>query len=464
MGPVSKHLHTIFPELPSVCAVSAKSWSFDAAVKALPRDFYSRVLPLHPVLNLEYSVLCNQLREELLNPKLVFDVAFIARLESALMLAELLEHIHFYYLDVPREVERLRQQQQVVRTLLGRVGYSFVATHKEPIKESWDLSLKVRNNTVFYHVYRILTTRSKRLLDLLNTVLIQVEPYNFFVTYLDRYTNPFFTHLSWFFNLPRLLVHSFLLFKHLVPGEWMSKEEQSLAWYPRFIAQIQRRWFELGNDVVWVGAGIANAFILIGILSPVAYYVSLTAFIFDVLNAAARAYVELSRLDVLHKSYTSMLASATSDEERQAIASYLVHLDKRITFERCRHALHTANMTLTCIFMVFAAPALALNPMLIVISAVILLLIWLANFILAQILEAYRPVDALVLPAQDAPAPQAHDDSPQADLPCEIQSSENEMTANTSYSFTTSRVGFFAPKHQTKEESTVVMENSFEYN
>ena len=127
MGPITQHLRAFFPELPQPCSDPlARHWSFDVSLKALGPEIYSKLLPLHPFLNVEYSILCNQLREDFLHPNIANKKQVRERLINALMFCELLEHLNQHYLVVPREVVRLRKQQQLYRTLLSELaGFSF---------------------------------------------------------------------------------------------------------------------------------------------------------------------------------------------------------------------------------------------------------------------------------------------------------------------------------------------------
>lgn len=74
------------------------------------------------VLSLEYSLLGQQLRAKFLSTHLFQQKEIEEQLITALMMAELLEHIHQYYLNVPREVVRLRQHQKLYRELLAELG------------------------------------------------------------------------------------------------------------------------------------------------------------------------------------------------------------------------------------------------------------------------------------------------------------------------------------------------------
>jgi hypothetical protein len=400
MSPVIKHLSTIFSDLPSPIE-SPLAWTFDKRLRVLGPDFYHKIVGNHPLFNLEYGLLCNQLRHNFLFPQGVAHHHLVERLIAALMLCELLEEVHLNYLVVPREVVRLRRQKKLFKTLLTEMGeYSFSPEQILAVDVGLSLSQQVRETTVQTNLYRILLNRIKRFLTLLSLSNLGSEAYRQVIGAIDNYTNPFFIHLGWFFHVPRLITNLFLIFKHTVPGSWMNEKEKSLDWHLRLLTQMQRRWFEMGNDVVWVAVGILTGFILTGALAPIAIYLSIAAFAFDVLNAAARAYIELKRLFTLYDEYNQILAGKRSEEEKQQIREYQRHLLTRINFETKRFAIHVTGTLLILAAMTLAIPALALNPILVLASAGFLLLLWLVNFMLTRKLESQRPNDRVEEVAQ----------------------------------------------------------------
>jgi hypothetical protein len=399
MGPVTKHLSTIFPELPVAIELGGLHWIFSEKIKLLGPAFYSKVLPLHPLLNLEYSVLCNQLREDFLNLESANKAQVIQRLVSALVYCELLEHLHQNYLVVPREVARFRKQKAMFQSLLRNAGYSFPDPAPEAtVIVGLSLAQQVRDVTIQANWYRILLNRSKRVVNLLNNVVTDNPVFNTFVVNLDKYMNPSLLYLGLLFHLPRLLTNLFLIIKHTIPGSWMSEEERSIAWTERLHAQIQRRWFELGNDLVWTTVAVLNGFVFIGALAPIALYLSVAAFGFDMANAALRAFIELRRLHTLRADYEILLAKEKDQTQKTAIQEHLTHIDKRIHFEQMRFSIHVTGTVLIFAAMALALPVLAVNPIVLLASAVFLLLLWGVSLALTRKLETYRPKDAIEVP------------------------------------------------------------------
>ncbi len=395
MTPVIRHLHEIFPELSlEEAEQSPLNWTSTESIKRLGPDFYRKIIPLHLVMNLEYSFLGQQLRAKFLSKQPIDREELKEQLIAALMMAELLEHIYQHYLIVPRDVACLRQQQNLYRELLAELGE---AVPKKSKKAQAHLSFtqEVRTTTLNINLYRLLFTRSKRALDVIALVNKGSETYLHFVKIMDKFTDPILAHLGWFFYLPRLLVNLFVLFKHTVPGWWMDNEEYSLGWKVRFNAQMKRRWFELGNDIAWVSAGLINCFYLTGALAPFGMYVSLAIFAFDVIMAMTRAYIELSRLNELRSQYAAMLNEPCSVKEKKQIQEQLKTIDNQIAFERFRLGSHVTTTTLIFLAMCCALPMFAMNPIIPLIGAICLVTICFINFALTEMLNARRPVDTI---------------------------------------------------------------------
>ncbi|CAM3099587.1 Uncharacterised protein [Legionella steigerwaltii] len=396
MTPVIRHLYETFPELSLRIERNPLDWTFMESIKRLGPEFYRKIVPLHLVLNLEYSLLGQQLRAKFLSEQAIDRKELTEQLIDALLMAELLEHIYECYLIVPREVVRLRQQQNLYRELLAQLIENFPKNPKKV--QEFSFTQEVRNMTVETNLYRLLFTRSKRALDFISQVS-KSESYLHFVRTMDKVLDPFIAQLAWIFFLPRLLVNFFVVFKHTVPGWWMEEDEKSLGWSVRFSAQIKRRWFELGNDIVWFSAGFLNCYILIGALAPFAFPVSLAAFAFDVIMSLTRAYIELSRLYELRSQYTEMLNRTMSVKEQREINEHLKAIDNQIAFEQFRLGSHLTTTTLIFLAMCCALPMFAAYPIIPVIGAVALVVICFVNFALADAVNESRPADTIDRPS-----------------------------------------------------------------
>ncbi|KTD04770.1 hypothetical protein [Fluoribacter gormanii] len=394
MTPLIRHLQETFPELSiPLSGQIAMNWTFKKDLKKLGPDFYRKIIPLHLVMNLEYSLLGQQLRAKFLSKQAIDQEELKEQLFAALIMAELLEEIYEHYLIIPREVTRLGQQQNLYRELLELIGAP--PQRQKKVEDSTSFTQQIRNTTLEINLYRLLLIRSKRALDLLALLNTSSESYRHFVRIMGKLMDPILTHLSWFFWLPRLLVNLFVVTKHTLPGWWMENEEYSLGWSVRLSAQIKRRWFELGNDIAWVGAGLVNCFILTGALAPWAIYVSLAVFAFDVIMAMTRAYIELSRLNELRTHYSAMLNNPSNAREYREIKEHIKAIDNQIAFERFRLGSHVTTTTLIFLAMCCALPMFAANPIIPFIAAMCLVTICLVNFALTEQLNQYRPKDTI---------------------------------------------------------------------
>jgi len=399
MTPVIKRLQSKLPDLPIPDRAQSLVWNFDQQIKIMDADFYRQVVAMHPILNIEYSILCTQLRHSFSFPDQIKKDVLVDQIISALILAELLELVHLHYLNVPREVSRLRRQQAIYRNLLVELEvYNFSPRGEKAIEVGLSLSQQIRDTTLATNWYRLLFIRSKRALDFIDMVGTGSASYKKFVLVLDQYANPFLAYFAWCFYIPRLSTNLFLILKHTIPGPWMKDEEHILGWIVRFQAQLNRRWFEVMNDSVWFGVGLVNCFLLVGSLSPVGMYLAIFFYVFDVANAALRAYIELNRLFELYITYTTMQQHELNPDERKIIADYQVCLANRINFEKLRLGLTVGNTIAILIAMGFAAPVFAINPVIPLIGAVLLVLICIISFTLTRMVENYRPKDNLEPP------------------------------------------------------------------
>jgi len=363
------------------------------------RDFFRPLVKRHALLALEYNVLCTQLthdffreeRNEKQNEQLTKQVA------TALMMAELLTYIYRDYLNVPREVARLRDEQKVYRDLLTPVGYQFSEDIPElDSKPEW-LSQQIRMGTVSANQLRLVALRCKRVLNTLVPLAQQMSTYGAVMGDIDMVANPFFSYLSWLFFMPRFSVNMFLMGKHLIPGSWMSEQEKSLGFWRRLRAQTQRRWFELGNDSLWIVAGVLGCFLLIGGLAPIGMYLNVAYYLYDVVLALIRFYLETSRLEGLRAQYQAMIAAEQAkeypDEEKiKELEAFEQHLQARYKFEQKRLMIGVVNTTALLLALVLCLPIMfTIHPVIPLIGAILIIAITVATYYAAQELEKQRP-------------------------------------------------------------------------
>ncbi|WP_419419909.1 hypothetical protein ACNVED_00970 [Legionella sp. D16C41] len=390
MTAVMRHLQEIINITP---IEENNLWQFNKQLQAKKVEFFQPLLKQHNLLSLEYNVLCTQLVHNFTRKN--YDPEQLKQeLITALMMAELLAHLYQNYLVVPREVARLQQEQKIYRQLLANVGIKFPAITIFSPEYSNNLTQKVRTNIAQINWLRLFLIRSKRVLNTAVPIAKDLEKFCYFVAALDKYANPVVAYLGWVFFIPRLSTNLFLLFKHLIPGFWMEENEKAIGWNNRLHAHLQRRWFEIGNDVAWMTGGILNCFILLGPLAPFSVYLNVALFGYDVILATIRATLEITRLHALKDEY-SKLADAIkekgSSQELIEVYEYQKYLDAQLDYEYKRLMFGICNTTALFLAASITIPLFVASPVVPFISAFLLVAITVAGYMASQAIEKQRP-------------------------------------------------------------------------
>nr|HAT8714484.1 hypothetical protein [Legionella jordanis] len=377
-------------------------WEFTSFLNQQKSPYFEILLKEHVILNIEYSIYCTKLANRLLSQKPIANSEEITeQVAAALVMAELLAHLYRHYLSVPREVKRLEDEKKIYCSFLRKRGYQF-PSQQELIPSPGFFAQKVRDTTAFFNWPRLFSGRIRRVFT--TVVLIpqiqELQYFSRFVLFADRYVNPALTYFSWLFYVPRLATNLFLLLKHLIPGKWwMSEQERSLSWQLRLHLQVQRRWFELGNDGIFFTSGLLNCFVLTGALAPIAMYVIIALFLFDALWTGLRAYVELGRLNHLENYYAAkrkeLEARMASPAEIAELSAYQEALRERVLFERSRLLLPVMSNTVLFISMLLALPFLT-TPILGFIGAMLVATVTCVAFMRTQQLEKIRPANRIM--------------------------------------------------------------------
>ncbi|QBR82909.1 hypothetical protein E3983_00155 [Legionella israelensis] len=357
--------------------------------------FYRRLVDQNHVISLEYSVLKSQLTSELKSA--VNKESIAHQLMFVFILAQLLEYINYFYLKTPKEVRRFRQDQDCYLSWLKKWDYGWEEPEKKKKLKGGKLAVssKIRELTSTVNWPRLLLIRIKRVLDVLTTVIESNKAFTRFVFIMDKFSNPVLPYLAWAFYVPRLMTNLFLCFKHVFPGFWMSEEEKSLGWAFRLKTQLKRRWFELANDSVWLTIGVINCFILVGALAPVAAYLTVALYTFDVLLAGIRAYIEMSRLKHLKSQYAEII-KATASEDQHEIKAYQASLNARIKYERLRLGLSVATTSSLLLTMCLTLPFFAaINPVIPLIGVILVVAVSIVSYALGKYFERYKPDDKI---------------------------------------------------------------------
>jgi hypothetical protein len=367
------------------------TWDFGDFLKQQKAEYFYPFIANHLMLSFEYNVFCTQLANRLMKNEQQKDIT--KEVAAALMRAELLSYLYRFYLVMPSsEVVQLEEERQLYQNFLKRRGYTFPETPPRETLSPGFFSQKVRDTTAQLNWPRLFSGRIRRLLA---TLILIPEVRNFsylcrFVAVADSFVNPVLMYVAWVFYVPRLATNLFMLAKHTIPG-LLSEKEQDVPWLLRLQGQLQIRWFELGNDTVWLINGLLNCFVLTGALAPVGMSLTVSLFLFDAFWASLRAFIELDRLSKLEKQYVSMQESEDYKSDPEKLKDYLTCLRDRISFERERLLLSVQNSLCVFLGMCLALPIVT-NPLVVFGGALAVLTITFITYTKNQQLEQRRPV------------------------------------------------------------------------
>lgn len=380
-------------------------WEFSHFLAKQDTSYFEPFVRHHPVLNFEYSVFCTKLAHDIFalerdpTPHLTNEI-LVEKIATALILSELLAHLYRHYLTVPREVARLEAEQAIYRNWLNNSYFRFPQPTKPTTKTAGFFAQKVREKTAQVNWLRLFATRTRRVFA--TAILIPtVRDLNYlyhFISIADQYARPAIAYFSWLFYIPRLIINIVLLLKHLIPGKWMNEEEKKLSFMTRLQGQLQRRWFELGNDSIWFAGSLLNCFVFTGTLAPFGMYLAISLALFDALWVGLRAYIELRRLKELELFYRKKEAALTDDEhaaELEELKEYQQQLQQYIDFEWQRLLLNVTSVTCLFFAMCLAFPLIT-NPVIPFIGASLVITITLLTYIKVQLLEKERPVNPIM--------------------------------------------------------------------
>ena len=391
MAAIVQRLQSNGIELPVPCNEGSKTWQFQHKISKKDINYFRNLVENHQSLNIEYSVHSAQLAHDLLRKN---TIEVIQQIEAALLMAELLEVIYRDYLIVPREAIRLRNEQQLYRSMLVSAGYDFITDTDHAVVDT-QFTKNVRERTAIINWSRLLIGRIRRFFALLSPVINDSSYSNMF-TGIDRYTGPVLNYASWPVFIPRLSTNLFLTAKHLFPGSWMSEQEKALGWQTRLKAQLSRRGFELGNDSMAMTVNIINCFVLIGALSPLGLYATVASLAFDVFYACLRFYIEVGRVQKLEQQYRDRLKSDNLPlEEREHIKEYLFHLHQRIAYEEKRIYIQISLTSSLLLAFALTLPFFMASPLLPMIGALLSIIVTIGYYMANKKLEQQKPTDKI---------------------------------------------------------------------
>lgn len=314
-----------------------------------------------------------------------------AQLTAAFMMAKMQEIIYSTLLDIPAKVEKLQADQAIFRHLLAKRADSDSANviarydkkDKKPLFHG--LSYTVREKHTFFNQPRLILIRVKSLVVFILEEFkkLQSPLYDPFKTTLS--------YLSWLFFIPRLATNLILLGKHLIPGSWMHENEKKIDLLKRLWLQMERRGFEISNDLAQAALGLVRCFVLVGQLTPIGLYLSAAVFAYDVVAAMIRSAIEVDRLLQLKKHYQQLIAEKHAKNEPLDDAYlYLDELSKNVSLEIARLELATCSAIFLLLGVFIGLPCFAITPGLSVLSAFLVLAVTVGTYLLNRNLDTQQ--------------------------------------------------------------------------
>ena len=393
-------LKQIQPEISKLLKDGSSVGIFSQNLHQQSVEFYHPLLPHWRDIHLEYDLLRVQLAhkfDQLLQtqknlnltqpqPDLIFKQALIA----ALVYAEILERMNLL-MNNPQEIWRLQQDQTLYRKCLRVYGIPFYYPARDFFdRQNPSLSDQIRQVTASTNWPRLMLVRIKRVLDTLVPLVKNAESFRRMVYVIDTLLNPIFAYLAWIFYVPRLATNVFNTMKNTITRSSMDQFQQMLNWQRRLLVQWQKLWFELCNDSIWMTVGLINCFVLTGALAPAAIYLTVFLYIFDIILAGIRAFIEINRFKKLSGDYEQMIVSESVFEQSE-LCEYKSLLDQHIKYEKARLWLSVGTTSALFFGMCFALPVFAINPFIPAFGASFIVLTCLLGFYTAKKIEPMQP-------------------------------------------------------------------------
>jgi hypothetical protein len=358
MAATLQQLRVHISDLPLTPSDSArKSWIFSDLLAQKDDKFILDLSKKRPLIAAQYRIHCAQIIS-MFNRGLIKTDAFMQAVESALVIAELLECV-YHQQDETDDVNKLIRDKAIFHTFLAE-RYPEFNTPKAPAPYT-GISQQIRQEINGLIQPRLLVIRIRRTI-LAGLGLKQLAMYRPWIEPIERITNPGFLYFNWLFFIPRLFVNLSGMAKHGIPNPWMSREERQVPWYLRlhFYLSTHRRYFELANDVGWCMTGVSLCFLLTGIFLPIRAYFSITMQFIELSINTIRSAVEINRLLILKKDYMTLTTNGTIPVDNH----YMNALNERIAHEKRIIFLLLTNSILLAVAILTILPALvSLSPL-----------------------------------------------------------------------------------------------------
>lgn len=252
--------------------------------------------------------------------------------------------------------------------------HKLLYARKETIETDVPRSTVVREITDKTNKYRLFLARFWRFLRILIAYL-QNAYYSSLMLLANPLASIVILYAAIGFFIPRMITTISDLFKHVVPGYWMSAEEKELGFWLRFNAQWMRLWPNASNDAAWITNGVLQLVYFVGALLPFVIFLSVATSAYDFSMACLRFAFSSYRFDKLNQEYKNLSSS------EQPMDVYLTHLGNKINQEKHMLYLNLLNFFVLLVGMALALPWIVLfNPVLPLVGAVMAVFITIVNF------------------------------------------------------------------------------------
>lgn len=324
---------------------------------------------------------------------------------EAYALSLILSHLYEYYLQSPREVGRLKNDQDLIKGILFDPNLIF---HSQQKKNITSTSEKLRDTTNVLTFIRKFIVRMRLFFVVLSN---QYQHHRHWWGKVDKpFLNISLSYLMWVFCLPRFIFNFGMLIKNVCLPEEMKGVE--IKWYKRLELELKHRWKELAEDGGFIVAGLLNCFI------PQMIFIAISLQAYEFILHCTKAYVEIRRLNGLKRYYENLLekvdqivpaimdVNSVEGENTQLInqnvglqfpiskediRTHLNFLDKSIKYEKRKLALNLVNSFILLAAVCCALPMLVFTPLLPVILAGIGIVSTSTTYVANRILEKSKP-------------------------------------------------------------------------
>lgn len=374
-------------------AIVSQRYQGDAlSVKGADRTrFFRKCVHDHQLLRVEYEVLRGQINAKLarFRERQLTATDLQAHITEAILLTDWFEDIYKQYIPATQDLKRMVEE----RDILVQVNKKLAGESEEVSLLSPPAAWGIRDWTVSLNWVRLFTMRSKRLAHTL-IALPQKPPFIEPLNQLMPTVTPILNHINWIFFAPRLFDNLYEVKQAIFVDN--DSGEDAIGWYPRFKAQMDLRGFELGNDFLWLLAGLVNCYVLAGKHSVMSIYLGVAMQAYDFFLAAMRYVVEIGRLETLKQEYILRKEQA-SEAHGAEIDEYLEHYELRLNYERYRLGIFVVNTGVLFLAMCTALPLFSTHPILQMVSAAVSVSITLVCYGAVQWLEhsAYKPKESM---------------------------------------------------------------------